>query len=297
MIDKFLTYIKNERTLSDNTVAAYRSDLIAWRDFVTRDDSDFRPEEMTVNHLRLWIATVAADGASPRTIRRKTQSLRAFYNFLMRRHGLRSNPAADIVLAKTPKDLPVYVRPEETRSMIDTEIDHSSFEEVRNRLIIDMLYSTGMRCSELTGLLDANVNISRGELKVLGKRNKERIIPFGNELSESIKEYRALRHQIGADSISFFVRPDGRPLYRGLVYSVVHNAMAASGVHASRMSPHVLRHSFATDMLNNGARISSVQQLLGHSSLATTQVYTHITYRELQHNYKLAHPRAQKKGK
>ncbi|MDE6459066.1 MAG: tyrosine-type recombinase/integrase [Muribaculum sp.] len=181
--------------------------------------------------------------------------------------------------------------------MLDAEIDTDDFNQVRDRLIVDMIYTTGLRASEVTGLLDADIDTARGELKVLGKRNKERIIPFGPELAKMIAQYRNLRASTvpppAADE--FFVRKSGEPIYRKLVYNAVHNALSGHTV-ARRQSPHVLRHSFATDMLNNGADLYSVQQLLGHQSLATTQVYTHITYRELKQNYQQAHPRALKKG-
>lgn len=297
MIEEFLKYLRCELCKSENTIAAYRSDLMAWREFQTRGDiATFTPQSYSIAQLRAWVTHIAANGASPRTVRRKVGALRSFYNYLMRCHGCNENPANDLTLAKLPRELPVYVQPAQTAEMIDAPIDDSDFEQVRNHLIIDMLYTTGMRCSELLELRDAAVDTARGELKVIGKRNKERIIPFGPELNRSITTYRELRKQCsGTDAPQFFVRSDGRKLYRKLIYNVVHQAMLSEGVHAARLSPHVLRHSFATDMLNEGAQLNSVQQLLGHSSLATTQIYTHITYRELQHNYQLAHPRAQKK--
>ncbi len=299
LIKEFLEHLKYELNASEHTIAAYRTDLTQWRTAMTRRGrNDFAPESYTLNQLRMWVAKLGREGASPRTVKRKVQSLRSFYTYLMEHHGLLKNPAAEIVLARVPKELPVYVRPSETSEMIDGDgYDASDFEQMRNHLIVTMLYSTGMRCSELVDLQDVNVDASKGELKVHGKRNKDRIIPFGEELTDLIKSYRQLRATKGfADSDYFFVRADGRPLYRKLVYNVVHNAMLGT-VHARRLSPHVLRHSFATDMLNGGAALNSVQQLLGHSSLATTQIYTHITYRDLQHNYQQAHPRAQKSKK
>ncbi|MDE6333361.1 MAG: tyrosine-type recombinase/integrase, partial [Muribaculaceae bacterium] len=201
--------------------------------------------------------------------------------------------ALDLIPARLPKVLPSVVRPEDMQNLLDRPYDKDSFIELRNRLIITMLYSTGMRASELTGLLNADVDVKQGELKVLGKRNKERMIPFGKELADMITLYRTLRPVTSAAEL--FVLEDGRPLaYRNLLEIVKENL--AGRVTTARRTPHVLRHSFATDMLNNGAEITAVQQLLGHASLATTQIYTHLTYRELQHNYQQAHPRAQKKG-
>ena len=296
MIDAFLTYLRNELNMSVNTIDAYRNDLKQWHEFVTSGGRyPFMPADTRVSDLREWIASVARSGCSQRTVRRKVQSLRAFFRYMMRFHGLAVNPASELTLARLPKDLPVYVKPEETGALLDEELDTDDFVAVRDRLIIDMLYSTGIRCQELIDLLDVNVDVAKGELKVRGKRNKERIVPFGPELQEMITLYRRLRDGYVSRADEFFVRPTGEPLYRKLVYNVVHDAMAGT-VHASRLSPHVLRHSFATDMLNNGADLSAVQQLLGHTSLATTQIYTHITYRDLKLNYQHAHPRALKKG-
>ncbi len=299
MIEEFLKYLRNELGLSALTVEAYGRDLRQWADYATSGGRyELRPETASVSDLRLWLAQLSRQGASARTVRRKIQALRAFFRYMMRFHGLKDSPAAELTVPKQKKQLPVYVRQEETMSMIDNMESNGGDDltQVRNALILDMLYATGLRCSELIGLKDADVDTVKGELKVLGKRNKERIVPFGKELSDLIDRYRALRSdKVGAGCNTLFVRPDGRPLYRKLVYNIVHRAMEEN-VHASRMSPHVLRHSFATDMLNNGARLTSVQQLLGHQSLSTTQVYTHISIRELKQNYQLAHPRAQNKG-
>ena len=298
LISAFLTYIRCELALSVHTVLSYKVDLEQWRDYATNGHpEDFRPMDMTASDLRTWLAHMSRCGISARSIRRKTQSLRSFYRYLMLRHGLKSNPAMEIILAKMPKKLPDFIRERETANVFDSfdENGGGSFEEVRNRLILLMFYSTGMRVAELIGLMDADVDIVRSELKVLGKRNKERVIPFGKELKESITRYRELRDAtVGGVTESFFVRNSGKPLYYMLVNRVVHKALDGN-VHSGRRSPHVLRHSFASDMLNNGADLVAVQKLLGHASLATTQLYTHITYRELKQNYQLAHPRASKK--
>lgn len=297
LFDSFLTYIRCELNYSAHTVLSYRNDLEQWRDYATGGNPEkFRADDVTVNDLRLWVAKLSNDGNSPRTIRRKIQSLRAFYRYMMKCHGLKDNPAAELTPVRTDKPLPVYIRPTETAAILSETWDDTDFIETRDRLIILMFYTTGIRASELRSLLDINVDTTRGELKVLGKRNKERIIPFGNELSEMITLYRHLRDEaIDSPAPQFFLRPTGEPLYGNLIYQIVHRTLAGK-VHSGRQSPHVLRHSFATDMLNNGADIKAVQQLLGHSSLASTQVYTHITYRELKLNYQHAHPRALKKG-
>lgn len=297
LIDAFRAYLTDELRSSDNTVMAYITDLEGWHDYLTSGGRrDFRPDDVTPSDIRMWVLTMSREGLSPRSVRRKMQAVRAFYRWMVRTGRMTASPAVSVPLPKLDKPLPVYVRPEETSAVIDAPVDEESFDAVRDRLIIDMLYSTGMRCSELLTLADSAVDSVKGELKVRGKRNKDRVIPFGSELSEMIDSYRAMRRNlISPDPERFFVRESGEPLYRKLIYNVVHAAL--TGVtNASRKSPHVLRHSFATDMLNNGAGLTSVQQLLGHSSLATTQVYTHITYSELKQNYQQAHPRALKKG-
>ena len=245
--------------------------------------------------------SLAETGMTLRSIRRKLSSLNALYRYLMRTQGHTNNPAADVPLARIPRNLPVYIRQDEMEEIIDSnspaskKIHKPDFTQERDSLIVLMLYSTGMRRAEIIGLADTAVDSIRHELKVLGKRNKERIIPFGKELADAIDAYRATRRrETGIDRPdTFFIRADGSPLYPMLVERIVKEALTGH-THATRLTPHTLRHSFATDMLNNGADLSGLQKLLGHASLETTQVYTHITYRELKQNYKLAHPRAQK---
>lgn len=304
MIEEFLKYILAEQALAPLTADAYRRDLLQWADYATDNGRfELRPETTSVTDLRLWVAKLAKDGLSVTTVRRKIQSLRAFFRFMMKVHGMKENPAAELTPPRAPRRLPVSVRRSETMAMIDSaekiadEADlNDTFIARRNSLILDVLYTCGLRCSELTGLKDSAVDTVKGELKVLGKRNKERIVPFGTELSKQIELYRKERNRRGDDLPDLlFVSAKSCGLSRKSVYNIVHRAMSDS-VHASRMSPHVLRHSFATDLLNDGADLTSVQQLLGHNSLSTTQIYTHISFRELKQNYQQAHPRAQKKG-
>ncbi|MCM1522621.1 MAG: tyrosine-type recombinase/integrase [Muribaculaceae bacterium] len=304
-IQMFLAYIKHELGYSPRTIEAYESDISQWADFATGGHpGELDVMSVTPSDLRLWVGDTARRGVSPRTIRRKISTLRALYRYLMKRHGLAKSPAAALVLPKVPKNIPVYVRPSETAAILDAPVAPDDFNAVRDRLILDIFYTTGIRCSELMSLRDADVDTSKGELKVIGKRNKERVIPFGPELSDSIDAYRRLRDSNPQTALStadrsapLLVKHDGEPLYRKMVYNVVHSHLAEGGAHAERLSPHVLRHSCATDLLNAGAPLASVQQLLGHASLTSTQVYTHVTYKDLKNNYQLAHPRAQKKGR
>ncbi len=298
MYQAFYNYLASEAGRSPHTVEAYRHDVESFRAF--RRDSlgqtDDDPRNTTLAELRMWVASMSDLGMSSTSITRKIQSLRAFFRFLERRHGLLVNPAARLLAPRRAKPLPAFLRTAETISIIDGALASAdSFESVRDSLILELFYQTGIRSSELIGLIDADVDTDRCELKVLGKRNKERIIPFGADLCAKIANYRALRTQLlpGMPPEQFFVRPTGEPLYYGLVYKLVHTAL--EGTNLPRRSPHVLRHSFASDMLNNGADLVAVQNLLGHASLVTTQRYTHLSYKDIQSNYKLAHPRAQKK--
>jgi integrase/recombinase XerC len=303
LINQFIEYLRSELNYSALTVASYSKILAQWKDFITGGEGaaqaqGFDPFSVTANDIRAWAAKMAKDGLSQRTIRWKLSAVRTFYNYLCRRHDAKANPAAEVVLAKLPKTLPGFIAENETMAVLnDDALDRTNFIELRDYLVVEMFYETGMRAAELIGLKDETVDMSRNELKVLGKRNKERTIPFGEHLKSTIEQYRALRAQTlpeGVKAEAFFVRPTGEPLYYVLVNKIVHQHLDGF-VHSSRRSPHVLRHSFATDMLNNGADINAVQRLLGHASLATTQIYTHITYRELLNNYQLAHPRAQSK--
>ena len=294
MTDEFLKYLECEKCVSPHTLRAYATDLRLWCEHAGGEPD---LHDVGVDDLRSWVVSMSADGVSQRSIRRRIQALRAYFAWAMRRRGLRTNPAAELSLARLPRRLPDFIRPDETAAVLDAPLPApDDFTAVRDRTVLLLLYATGMRSAELIGLLDADVDTARCELKVLGKRNKERIIPFGTEVRHTIDTYRRLRDAaVGFTPETLFVRPDGRPLYYGLLNKIVHGSLDGA-VHSRKRSPHVLRHSFATDMLNNGADINAVQRLLGHSSLATTQVYTHLTYRDIQNNYELAHPRAQRKG-
>ena len=297
MIEGFLKYLRYELNYSVHTVLSYGNDLRQFADFFARGDSEqLRLDDVSTNDIREWMMSLSNAGDCQRTIRRKVQSVRALYKYMQRRGLIDNNPAAMVELAKLPKRLPSYVRSENINALLDQDIDLADFTAVRNKLMLMMFYETGIRRAELIGLTDANVDTSAMQIKVHGKRNKDRIVPFGSELLEWIVRYRELRsQQVAAVCDAFFVRPNGKALYPSLVYNVVHDALQAAGG-TDKFSPHVLRHSFASAMLNNGAQLNNVKELLGHESLAATQVYTHITFSELKDNYQSAHPRALKKG-
>lgn len=296
-IADFIRYERSELRRSPNTVTAYRTDLEQLAAFCERRvGKEIKADKLSTNQLRLWISELASQGNSASSLRRKLQSVRSFYSYLCGRNKAVVNPAKDLTAAKLPKLLPTFLRTEEINGILDAGINETDFESIRNRLIILMFYSTGMRTSELRTMLDRDVDTSRGELKVTGKRNKQRIIPFGDELKEGIEKYRQLRGKtICGRPETFFTLSDGNPMYAMLIYRVVRGALSGK-VTTAKQSPHILRHSFATDMLNNGAGLNVVQKLLGHSSLATTQIYTHLTYNELNANYRTAHPRAKRRG-
>ena len=294
-IDNYLQFIRLEKNLSPHTVVAYRFDLEQWEQFLTGGKEALDVKSVTTGDIRAWMLHLNKQGDSARTMRRKVQAVRSFYKWLMKQGMASDSPAAAVELARIPKRLPQLVRSSSMDELLDQEIDETDFVQVRNRLIVMMLYETGIRRAELLDLLDRNVDTASGELKVHGKRDKDRIIPFGTELAQAIDSYRLLRDELVRGCEHFFVKEDGNPLYPMLVYRIVHRALQEVGV-TSKRSPHVLRHSFATAMLNDGAAINSVKELLGHESLATTQIYTHVTFSELKNNYKLAHPRALNKG-
>ena len=296
-IESFLKYMRYELNLSTCTVLSYKNDLLQLQQFLSPDDAEnFDPASITANDLRAWITRLSLQKDCSRTIRRKMQATRAFFKFLMKQGITHNNPAAEIELAKFKTPLPSYLRADELDELLDSGIKQDDYNAMLDRTIVMMLYETGIRRAELIDLCDADVDAQRGEMKVHGKRDKERIVPFGQELAEAITAYRSMRYKTTGITRPkrFFLRPNGKPLYPVMVYRAVHQELASVS-NGLKLSPHVLRHTFASVMLNNGAELNSVKEIMGHESLAATQVYTHITFSELKSNYKLAHPRALKK--
>lgn len=289
---KYETYLRYELNRSVCTVLSYTSDLRQY--FGDYPEDSPYPDS---RHIREWIGMMAQKGCSPRTLRRKVQSLRAYCRYLMICGEMSKDPTADIILAKLPRPLPKFVRQEEMEEILAAGSGgEQGFLEMRDALVIEILYATGIRQAELLSANDADIDRQRMQLTVCGKRGKRRIIPLAPSTLGKISEYQRIRDRSTTRTDPqhpLIVSKNGARLNKRSLYNIVNIKLASSG--SSKKSPHVLRHTFATAMLNNGAGLNEVKEFLGHSSLATTQIYTHLTLGELQQNYKLAHPRALKK--
>jgi integrase/recombinase XerC len=287
--DNFIQYLQFEKRLSSHTLVAYTSDLSQFFKFL---DTTYEIKNISeVNHtvIRSWIVSLMEQKNTPRSVNRKITTLKTFYKFLLRQGVLTESPMLKILSPKTSKRLPVFVEKEKMDELIDNSVFGDDFEGRRNKLIIELFYATGIRLSELINLKSADVNLHSSQLKVLGKRNKERIIPFSNELKRSIEDY--LEIKTDSDVVEFFVSNNGKKLYEKFVYRLVNNYLSTVTT-ADKKSPHVLRHTFATHMLNNGADLNAIKELLGHANLSATQVYTHNTVEKLKNIHKQAHPKA-----
>lgn len=287
--DSFTQYLKFEKRFSPHTITAYSTDLIQFYDYL---QTAYQVKEFNeINHslIRSWIVSLMEQKVSPRSVNRKITTLKTFYKFLLRQNVVTDNPMLKIQSPKTSKRLPVFVEKENMDTLLDNVEFNNNEEGIRNRLIIEMFYSTGMRLSELINLKQKNIDLNSSQLKVLGKRNKERIIPFNNELRNKIDEYLKVKKDKNHETL--FVTESGKKMYERLVYKIVKQYLSLVTT-IDKKSPHVLRHTFATHMLNNGADLNSIKELLGHANLSATQIYTHNTVEKLKNVHKQAHPKA-----
>ena len=292
LTNSFLDYLQYERNYSEETIKSYREDLRQFEEFARGEIGDSAPSEVKAELVREWIVSLMDKGYTSTSINRKLSSLRSFYKFLLRKGEVAVNPLQKITGPKNKKPLPAFLRESDMDRLLD-EVDFGEgFKGCRDHMIIEMFYATGMRLSELIGLDDKNVDFSSLLIKVTGKRNKQRLIPFGEELKNAMIEYVNVRNEIvQARTDAFFVRESGERLSRSIVENLVKRNLSKV-VTLKKRSPHVLRHTFATTMLNHDAELGAIKELLGHESLATTEVYTHTTFEELKKVYNLAHPRA-----
>lgn len=292
LTDSFLDYLQYERNYSEETIKSYREDLRQFEEFAREEIGDSAPSEVKAELVREWIVSLMDRGYTSTSINRKLSSLRSFYKFLLRKGEVAVNPLQKITGPKNKKLLPAFLRESDMDRLLD-EVDFGEgFKGCRDHMIIEMFYATGVRLSELIGLDNKDVDFSSSLIKVTGKRNKQRLIPFGEELKIAMTEYVDVRNEaVPVRTDAFFVRENGERLSRSIVENLVKRNLSKV-VTLKKRSPHVLRHTFATTMLNHDAELGAIKELLGHESLATTEVYTHTTFEELKKVYNQAHPRA-----
>ncbi|CAL67345.1 tyrosine-type recombinase/integrase [Christiangramia forsetii] len=290
----FLDYLQLEKKYAFHTITAYKADLNAFQDFIQNTFEQDTILEVSYSQIRSWIVELSESGISNRTINRKISSLKAYYRFLLKTKQIEFSPLAKHKALKTPKKIQIPFSEEEIVSVLEN-IDDSTYEGIRGRLIVELFYSTGIRRIELINIQLSDLDLERGVLKVLGKRSKERYIPLISSVIDTAVKYLERRREEGVnhDSEFLFLTSKGDKIYESFVYRVINNYFSeVSG--KLKKSPHILRHSFATHLLNQGANLNAVKELLGHSSLAATQVYTHNSIAELSKIHQNAHPRNSK---
>jgi integrase/recombinase XerC len=289
--ESFLQYLRTEKRYSRHTVTSYKNDLDQFFEWLGVNAPDLAPEGVTSGEVRAWMISLIERGCTTGTVHRKMSALRAFFRY-MRKHGFsNADPMSGLKLPRLAKQLPVFVAEEALDKLLDDYQFGDNFSGVRDRTIIEFLYLTGMRRSELISLRDEDVDISSGQVRVMGKRSKQRVIPLAGSFIKSIEAYRESRSREGLAGDWFFVTGKGNKMYDKGVYNIVKRYLSMVTT-VEKKSPHVLRHTFATHMLNHGADLNSIKELLGHASLSATQVYTHNTFEQLKKVYKQAHPRA-----
>lgn len=290
-IEDFLSYLIADRGYSAETVETYRLSLTKFLDFFTRLDSQLTWYSLDGDIIRQWMAEEMQNGSSARYVAKHLSALRSFYRYLLRMDRVRKDP---VRLVKNPKihtPLPTFLKQQEVDRLFDDVEFPDNFIGLRDRTILLTFYHTGLRLSELIGLDLSSVDLSARELKVTGKRNKQRIIPFGSELHQELLRYRRARLEQPTEDTALFIGPKGSRMTKAQVQTMVKHYLSFVTTQKKK-SPHVLRHTFATAMLNNGAELEAIKELLGHASVVTTEVYTHTTFADLKKEYEHAHPRA-----
>jgi integrase/recombinase XerC len=293
MVDSFIKYISFEKRYSQHTVNSYKNDLNQFSQYLSSNFQTLNLQESTQLMVRSWILSLMDSGIAPKSVNRKIASLRSYYKFLLKREAISKDPTAKVKLLKTPKPLPNFVDESEISDLLDKAEFQNDFEGQRKKLILELFYGTGIRLSELIGLLETNVDLGQKTIKVLGKRNKERIIPISESLCEVISNYKKVKKTSLENVHSSFliVNNNGEQSYPMMIQRVVKSYL--KGLKSiDKKSPHVLRHTFATHLLNKGADLNAVKDLLGHTSLAATQVYTHNSLDKLKSVFDQAHPKA-----
>ena len=289
-ISNFLDYLKTEKRYSEHTLKSYHKDLVQFLEFSLIETRDDLIEVRPIN-IRGWIVDLMENDFSARTVNRKLSTLRTFFKYLLKEGILQSSPIKTVNGPRISKPLPSFAKTEQLDSLKIDDLFQKDFSGIRDRLMFEILYQTGIRSSELIGLTVDRVK--QDQIKVIGKRNKERIIPITPELNNLIQEYKKLRTKFNTETNNFFVLDNGKKLYPKFVYRKINNYLSIA-TDLEKRSPHVLRHTFATHMLNNGAGLEILKDLLGHANLSATQVYTHNSFAQLNTIYSQSHPRGQK---
>lgn len=292
-LSEFTNYILVEKRYSAHTVRAYTDDIKQFGLFLQIDPNSNSIFAITRTQIRNWVIDLFDQGSSSRSIRRKSASLRTFYKFCLRNNYIAQNPADGLVLPKLNKSLPDFIKETSIEPLFTNSHFKDGFEGMRDKLVLELFYVTGMRLSEMISLKYPNIDLKKAEIKVLGKRNKERIIPVTYNTVELIRAYMAETEIVFGDKTkdAFILTDRGEPAYPRMIQRLVQKYLNGA-TSLEKKSPHILRHTFATHMLNNGADLNAVKELLGHANLAATEVYTHNTYEKLKSIYKQAHPRA-----
>ena len=296
MIGGFLNYLSLERAYSPHTVTSYENDLKAFGAYLGQTETGLELKDADADLVRGWAMELMSSGVKATSVNRKLSSLRTFYKYLLKKGVITVSPMQNVSGPKKSKPLPQFVREGDMERLLCATVQGDTLQELREHVILQLFYETGIRLSELVGLNDGDVDFGRRMIKVTGKRKKQRIIPIGDGLVESLRRYveekAVIAQSANVDSqLPLFVTDNGARVYPGWVYRLVHKHLSQV-VTLKKRSPHVLRHTFATAMLNNAAELEAVKELMGHESVSTTQIYTHTTFEELKKAYSKAHPRA-----
>ncbi|MEI7897145.1 MAG: tyrosine-type recombinase/integrase [bacterium] len=291
MKQRFLAYLQYEKRYSDHTVTAYRTDLDQFHEYLQTQYNTINITEVTHPIIRSWLVELMENHVTSRTVTRKLTTLRSFFKYLVRESVLVVNPMQKITSPKISKKLPVFIEKDKMDLLLDKVAFEDGYPGIRDRLIIELFYSAGIRLSELVSLKETDIDFHYDTIKVLGKRNKERLIPFSNKMVFLMKVYLVEKRNSFGETNDMFLTDKGNRIYPRMVYRIVTHHLGKVTT-LEKKSPHVLRHTFATHLLNNGAELNAVKELLGHASLSATQVYTHNTIDKLKRIYKQAHPKA-----